>query len=163
MISYPDYFTHVFNRMIFTDGHTLIWSSKLIDPRRRLSNGTSERSDLVSITKTPDVLFQAHSAVLDMRFYTGKQFPNRYRNGAFAAFHGSWNKNNGTGYKIIFIPFNNSTNRPMGYYEDFVYGFLTDPSGPDTFGRPVGLLVLKDGSLLFTEDGNNRIYQVQYK
>jgi hypothetical protein len=50
----------------------------------------------------------------------------------------------------------------MGYYEDFVYGFLTNPSGPDTFGRPVGLLVLKDGSLLFTEDGNNRIYLVQY-
>ncbi|CAF1377693.1 unnamed protein product [Rotaria sordida] len=47
----------------------------------------------------------------------------------------------------------------MGYYEDFVYGFLTNPSGPDTFGRPVGLLVLKDGSLLFSEDGNNRLYQ----
>ncbi|CAF4819793.1 unnamed protein product, partial [Rotaria sp. Silwood1] len=47
----------------------------------------------------------------------------------------------------------------MGYYEDFVYGFLTNPSGPDAFGRPVGLLVLKDGSLLFSEDGNNRLYQ----
>jgi glucose/arabinose dehydrogenase len=158
----PDYFTRVKQKDFYGWPYSYM-SSKLTDPRRRLSNGTSERSDLVSLTKIPDVLFQAHSAVLDMRFYTGHQFPKRYRNGAFAAFHGSWNRNNGTGYKIVFIPFNSKTNRPMGYYEDFVAGFLTNPSGPDTFGRPVGLLVLKDGSLLFTEDGNNRIYQVQYK
>ena len=76
--------------------------------------------------------------------------------------HGSWNKNQGTGHNVVFIPFNKDTNRPMGYYEDFVNGFLTNPSGPHAFGRPVGLLVLKDGSLIFSEDGNNRIYQVQY-
>jgi len=137
-------------------------SPNLIDPRRRLENGTSERLDLVSMTKTPDVLFQAHSAVLDMLFYKGKQYSDRYRNGAFAAFHGSWNKNEGTGYKIVFIPFDKNTNRPMGYYEDFVYGFLTNASGLITFGRPVGLLELKDGSLLFSDDANHRIYQVQY-
>ncbi|CAF4799487.1 unnamed protein product, partial [Rotaria sp. Silwood2] len=68
----------------------------------------------------------------------------------------------GTGYKIIFIPFDSNTNRPMGYYEDFVYGFLTNPSGPDTFGRPVGILVLKDGSLLFSDDGNKRLYQIDF-
>jgi len=157
----PDYFTRIQQNDFYGWPYAYM-SSNLTDPRLCLPNGTSERPDLVSITLTPDVLFQAHSAVLDMRFYTGNQFPSQYRNGAFAAFHGSWNRNNGTGYKIIFIPFDNSTNRPMGYYEDFVYGFLTNPSGPDTFGRPVGLLVLKDGSLLFTEDGNNRIYQVQY-
>ncbi|CAF0777196.1 unnamed protein product [Adineta steineri] len=98
-----------------------------------------------------------------MQFYTGTQFPKRYKNGAFAAFHGSWNKNAGTGYKIVFIPFDSHTNRPIGYYEDFVTGFLTNPEGPDTFGTPVGLLVLKDGSLLFTDDGNGMIYQVQYE
>jgi glucose/arabinose dehydrogenase len=158
----PDYFTRVRQDEFYGWPYAYL-SSNLTDPRRLLSNGTSERPDLVSMTQTPDVLFQAHSAVLDMRFYTGTQFPERYRNGALAAFHGSWNKNLGTGYKIVFIPFNKDTNRPMGYYEDFVHGFLTDPSGPFTFGRPVGLLVLKDGSLLFTEDGNNQIYQVQYK
>jgi glucose/arabinose dehydrogenase len=157
----PDYFTRIQQNDFYGWPYAYL-SSNLTDPRRCLSNGTSERPDLVAITRTPDVLFQAHSAVLDMRFYTGNQFPNRYRNGAFAAFHGSWNRNNGTGYKIVFIPFDNNTNRPIGYYEDFVYGFLTNPSGPDTFGRPVGLLVLKDGSLLFSEDGNNRIYLVQY-
>ncbi|UJR26551.1 hypothetical protein I4U23_007874 [Adineta vaga] len=157
----PDFFTRVQENQFFGWPYAYL-SSTLIDPRRRFPNGTSERPDLVSKTQTPDVLFQAHSAVLDMLFYNGSQFPDRYRNGAFAALHGSWNKNEGTGYKIVFIPFNKDTNRPMGYYEDFVYGFLTEPSGPKTFGRPVGLLVLKDGSLLFSEDGNNRLYQVQY-
>jgi glucose/arabinose dehydrogenase len=157
----PDFFTRIQQNDFYGWPYAYM-SSNLTDPRRRLLNGQSERPDLVSVTKTPDVLFQAHSAVIDMRFYTGNQFPNRYRNGAFAAFHGSWNKNNGTGYKVVFIPFDNNTNRPLGYYEDFVYGFLTNPPGPDTFGRPAGLLVLKDGSLLFTDDGNNRIYQVQY-
>ncbi|CAF1358493.1 unnamed protein product [Adineta ricciae] len=158
----PDYFTRVQPNDFYGWPFSYL-SPNRTDPRRRLTNGTSERPDLVALTKTPDVLFQAHSAVLDMRFYTGSQFPARYRNGAFAALHGSWNRNSGTGYKLVFIPFHNETHRPLGYYEDFVRGFLTNPSGPDTFGRPVGLLVLYDGSLLFTEDGNNRIYQVQYR
>ena len=157
----PDYFTRVQPNDFYGWPYAYM-SPNLTDPRRRLANGSSEQPDLAAATQTPDVLFQAHSAVLDMRFYTGAQFPSRYHKGAFAAFHGSWNRNSGTGYKIVFIPFDSSTNRPIGYYEDFIYGFLTNSSGPDTFGRPVGLLVLKDGSLIFTEDGNNRIYLVQY-
>ncbi|CAF3455379.1 unnamed protein product [Rotaria sp. Silwood1] len=146
----PDYFTCI-RQNDFYGWPFAYMSANLTDPRRRLNNGTSERSDLVAVTRTPDVLFQAHSAVLDMRFYSDNQFPSRYRNGAFAAFHGSWNRNNGTGYKIIFIPFNNNTNRPIGYYEDFVDGFLINPSGPETFGRPVGILVLKDVITMLSE------------
>ncbi|CAF4146675.1 unnamed protein product, partial [Rotaria sordida] len=157
----PDFFTRIQQDDFYGWPYSYM-SSDLTDPRRRLPNGSSERPDLVARTQTPDVLFQAHSAVLDMQFYTGKQFPDRYKNGAFVAMHGSWNRNIGTGYKLAFIPFDNNTNRPLGYYEDFVSGFLTNPSGPDTFGRPVGLLVLKDGSLLVSEDGNNRLYQIQY-
>jgi glucose/arabinose dehydrogenase len=157
----PDYFTRV-KQSDFYGWPFAYLSPNLIDPRRRLANDTSERPDLVAMTQTPDVLFQAHSSALDVRFYTGAQFPDRYRNGVFAAFHGSWNKNEATGHKIVFIPFSKDTNRPMGYYEDFVHGFLTNASLSTTFGRPVGLLVLKDGSLLFTDDANNRIYQVQY-
>lgn len=157
----PDFFSRIEQNDFFGWPYSYM-SPSLTDPRRCLSNGTSENPELVSRTKTPDVRFQAHSAVLDMRFYTGNQFPFQYKNGAFAAFHGSWNRNMGTGYKIVFIPFDRSTNQPKGYYEDFVYGFLTNPSGPDTFGRSVGLLVLKDGSLLFSDDGNNCLYQVQY-
>ncbi|CAF1195181.1 unnamed protein product [Didymodactylos carnosus] len=156
----PDYFTRIQQGDFFGWPYAYL-SPNNIDPRRNYSNGTSENATLVSQTKIPDVLFQAHSAVLDMKFYTESKFPQHYLNGAFAAFHGSWNKNLGTGYSIVFIPFG-SDNRPVGYYENFVYGFLTNPSGPDTFGRPVGLLIMKDGSLLFSEDGHNRIYQVQY-
>ena len=134
----------------------------MTDPNRRLPNGTSERPDLVARTKTPDVLFQAHFAPLNIQFYTGEQFPARYRNGAFVASHGAQARAVTMGYSIVFIPFDSVTKRPLGYYEDFVTGFLTDPLVPRTFGRPTGLLVLKDGSLIFSEDGNGRIYQVQY-
>jgi glucose/arabinose dehydrogenase len=75
---------------------------------------------------------------------------------------GSWNRNQGTGYKVVFVPFN-ASGRPQGYYEDFLTGFLINPSGPTTWGRPVGLLVLPDGSLLLTEEANNRIYRIQYR
>ncbi|CAF0873198.1 unnamed protein product [Adineta steineri] len=157
----PDFFTRIRQDEFYGWPYAYM-SPSLIDPKHTLPNGSSVQPDLVARTRTPDVLIQAHSAVLDMLFYTGNQFPSSYKNGAFAAFHGSWNREVGTGYKIVFIPFN-SDNRPMGHYEDFVDGFLTNPRGPDTFATPVGLLVLKDGSLIFTEDGNNRIYQVQYQ
>ncbi|CAF0985629.1 unnamed protein product [Rotaria sordida] len=142
----PDYFTHIQQNDFYGWPYAYM-SSNLTDPRRCFSNGTSERPDLVSITKTPDVLFQAHSTPLDTRFYTDNQFPSRYRNGAFVTFHGSLSRSSGVGFDIVFIPFDNITNRPLGYYEKFVYGFLTNPEGPDTFGRPVGLLVLNDATM----------------
>lgn len=132
-----------------------------LDPRR-MNNSQSERPELADRTLTPDVLFQAHSAALGLQFYDGNTFPEAYRNGAFVAFRGSWNRDRGTGYKIVFVPFD-ASGRPQGYYEDFLTGFLIDPSGPTTWGRPVGVLVLPDGSLLFTEEANNRIYRIQYQ
>ncbi len=128
-----------------------------LDPRH-VQNGRSERPDLAARTATPDVLFQAHSAALGLQFYTGDAFPARYRGGAFVAMRGSWNRSQGTGYKVVFVPFEGG--RPVGHYEDFLTGFLLDPSVPRTFGRPVGLLVLPDGSLLVTEEINGRIYRV---
>jgi glucose/arabinose dehydrogenase len=130
-----------------------------LDPRRTV-NGISERPDLAASTRTPDVLFQAHSAPLGLQFYDGQTFPQPYRNGAFVAFRGSWNRNQGTGYKIVFAPFG-ADGRPVGSYQDFLTGFLTNPAGPTTWGRPVSLQTLSDGSLLFTEESNNRIYRIQ--
>jgi len=156
----PDYFTRIQQGDFFGWPYAYL-SSKNLDPRR-MRDGKSERPDLVAKTKSPDVLFQAHSAALGLQFYDGKTFPEKYQNGAFVAFRGSWNRNTGTGYKIVFIPFNKE-GRPLGFYEDFLTGFLVDPQGPKTWGRPVGLLVLPDGSLLFTEEGNNRIYRVQFQ
>jgi glucose/arabinose dehydrogenase len=106
-------------------------------------------------------LFQAHSAALGVQFYDQEQFPDKYRNGAFVAFRGSWNRDRGTGYKIVFVPFGEN-NQPLGYYEDFLTGFLVDPDLPSTWARPVGLLVMPDGSLLLAEDGNSRIYRISY-
>lgn len=156
----PDFFTRI------RDGEFFGWpfaylSSTLIDPRYQYENGSSQKPELVNATITPDVLFQAHSAALDMKFYQGNQFPVRYQNGAFAALHGSWNRANATGHKIVFIPFGDDK-RPKGYYENFVDGFLTDPTRSLTFGRPTGILFRPDGSMLFTEDANNRLYLVQY-
>lgn len=155
----PDYFTRIRQGEFYGWPYAYL-SPQNLDPRRT-TNGKSENPALVAQTRTPDVLFQAHSAALGVKFYTGKSFPAKYRHGAFVAFRGSWNRDRGTGYKIAFVPFG-SDNRPVGYYEEFLTGFLTDPSVPSTWGRPVGLLVMPDGSLLFTDEANNRIYRVQY-
>ncbi len=156
----PDYFTRIQQGQFFGWPYSYLAPNRL-DPRQTI-DGQSKRPDLVAQTKTPDVLFQAHSAALGLQFYDGQTFPQRFRNGAFVAMRGSWNRNEGTGYKVVFVPFN-ANGRPKGYYEDFLTGFLLDPSGPTTWGRPVGLLVLPDGSLLVTEEANNRIYRIQYR
>ncbi len=156
----PDYFTRIQQGQFFGWPYSYLTPNRL-DPRQTI-DGQSKRPDLVAQTKTPDVLFQAHSAALGLQFYDGQTFPQRFRNGAFVAMRGSWNRNEGTGYKVVFVPFN-ANGRPKGYYEDFLTGFLIDPSGPTTWGRPVGLLVLPDGSLLVTEEANNRIYRIQYR
>lgn len=156
----PDYLTRIQQGEFYGWPYAYLTPNN-IDPRQT-ENGKSKRPDLVAKTKTPDVLFQAHSAALGVQFYDGKTFPEKYRNGAFVAFRGSWNRDRPTGYKIVFVEFN-SNGRPQGYYEDFLTGFLLNPSVPTTWGRPVGLLVLPDGSLLLTEEGNNRIYRIQYR
>ena len=155
----PDYFTQVKPGGFYGWPYAYL-SPDLLDPRRR-EGKRSERPDLAAQTITPDVLFQAHSAALGMQFYDQQQFPEKYHNGAFVAFRGSWNRDRGTGYKIVFVPFGKD-HQPLGYYEDFLTGFLVNPDGPDTFARPVGLLILPDGSLLLAEDGHGRIYRIAY-
>ncbi len=126
------------------------------DPRRQ-----GERPDLVKKTITPNVLIQAHSAILGMVFYEGRMFPNEYRGDAFVALHGSWNRSQRTGYKIIRIRFKNG--KPIGGYDDFLTGWMFGPERREVWGRPVGLLVLQDGSMLITDDGANKIWRVTYK
>jgi glucose/arabinose dehydrogenase len=117
--------------------------------------------DLVKRALVPDVLTPAHSAALGITFYTGTQFPQRYRNGGFVALHGSWNRSVASGYKVVFFPMNNGRPGPL---EDFLTGFLTnDGSGGEQierWGRPVGVTVARDGSLLVSDDGGNRIWKV---
>ncbi|MFB6276907.1 MAG: sorbosone dehydrogenase family protein [Halothece sp.] len=155
----PDYFTRL-QKGEFYGWPYAYFKPNLLDPRHS-NNGQSKKPELAAKTQSPDVLFASHSAALGLAFYTGNTFPETYQNGAFVAFRGSWNRDRGTGYKLVFVPFNEE-NRPQGYYQDFLTGFLTEPSIPRTWGRPVGLLVLPDGSLLFSEEANNRIYRIQY-
>jgi glucose/arabinose dehydrogenase len=155
----PDYLTSVVDGAFYGWPYAYL-SPKNLDPRR-VVEGRSENPELVARTKTPEVLFQAHSAALGLAFARGEMFPKRYRDGAFVAMRGSWNRERGTGYKIAFVPFEDG--QPLGYYEDFVRGFLMDPTGPKTWGRPVGALALADGSLLFTEEANGWIYRVSYR
>jgi glucose/arabinose dehydrogenase len=125
------------------------------DPRHKGKH--AELADKVII---PDVLVQAHSATLNLCFYTGDQFPAEYQGDIFAALHGSWNRTKRTGYKIVRVPLDHSTGKALGEYHDFVTGFVT-PDGK-VWGRPVGVIVAKDGSLLFSEDGNGSIWRVSY-
>lgn len=126
------------------------------DPRRK-----GERPDLVAKSIVPDVLIQAHSAVLGLVFYEGSMFPPEYRGDAFVALHGSWNRGQRTGYKIVHVPFRDG--RPLGGYNDFVSGWMLAPERKEVWGRPVGLLVLGDGSLLISDDGGSRIWRVTYR
>jgi glucose/arabinose dehydrogenase len=109
-------------------------------------------------TEPPVLLAQAHEAPIGMAFYTGASFPARYLNGAFVAFHGSWNRKPATGYRVGFVSFEDGQPKAI---EDFVDGFLIQ-DGTATFGRPAGIAVAPDGAVLFTDDTNGIVYRVQY-
>ena len=126
------------------------------DPRRK-----GERPDLVAKAIVPDVLLQSHSAPLGLAFYTGTQFPVEYRGDAFLALHGSWNRKQRTGYKVVRIPIRDG--KPIGAYEDFIVGWSPADDRPDVWGRPVAILPLSDGSLLVTDDAHNVIWRVTYR
>jgi glucose/arabinose dehydrogenase len=117
------------------------------DPRHR-----GKRPDLKDHVTLPDVYIQAHSAPLQIAFYNGDQFPADYKGDAFVTLHGSWNRGQRTGYKVIRLLFDDA-GKPTGEYEDFMTGFVV--SDQQVWGRPVGVTVTKDGSLFVTEDGRS--------
>jgi glucose/arabinose dehydrogenase len=150
----PDYISRVQPGGFY--GWPWFYMGKHQDPRHK-----GKHPELADKVLTPDVLVQSHSASLNLVFYDGQQFPEEYRGDIFAAFHGSWNKKRRTGYKIVRVALDKSTGKARGDYEDFVTGFVT-PEG-NVWGRPVGVTVAKDGSLLFSEDGNKTIWRVSYE
>jgi glucose/arabinose dehydrogenase len=94
-----------------------------------------------------------------MAFNPGGQFPPDWKGDAFVALHGSWNRALRTGYKIVRLPFKDG--KPTGAYQDFDVGFVVD--NQDVWSRPVDVGFGKDGSLLFSDDGNGIVYRVVYK
>ena len=149
----PDYITHVQEGGFY--GWPWWYMGGNQDPRLK-----GKHPELKSKVITPDVLIQAHSASLEPTFYTGKQFPAQFSGDIFAAEHGSWNRAPRAGYEVIRIPLHQS-GHASGEYQDFLTGFVL-PNG-DAWGRPVGVTVAPDGSLLVTDDGSNSIWRVSYR
>ena len=149
----PDYITGVKRGGFY--GWPFSYFGQHVDPR---IEATDQQPDLVKKAIVPDVALGSHTASLGLLFYTGKQFPSKYRHGAFIAQHGSWNRSVLAGYKVIFIPFENE--KPAGKEEDFLTGFIIEPEGKKVHGRPVGLAVLPDGSMLVTDDTSDMIWKV---
>jgi glucose/arabinose dehydrogenase len=117
--------------------------------------------DKVNATITPDLLFEAHSSLLDLVFYQGDQFPAAYKGGLFVALKGSWNRSVPTGYKIVWVPFKDG--RPEGYYENFAVGFwASGEQRAEVWGRPAALAVAKDGALLVADDTGGTIWRIAY-
>jgi glucose/arabinose dehydrogenase len=148
----PDYITHIEERGFY--GWPWYYLGAHQDPRHK-----GKHPELKGKAIVPDVLVQSHSASLCITFYTGKQFPEEYRNDAFAAEHGSWNRARRTGYKVIRVPMKDGN--ATGEYEDFLVGFVT-PQG-NVWGRVVGVAVAKDGALLASDDGSGTIWRVAYQ
>lgn len=149
----PDFVTPVANGGFY--GWPWYYIGKFEDPRQ-----AGERPDLAPYVLTPDVLIQAHSSPLGITFYDGTQFPEKYRNNAFVTLRGSWNRAERTGYKVVRIV-TDSRGRPDGWYEDFLTGFVAN--NEEVWGRPVGIAVARDGSLLVSEDGNGTIWRISYQ
>ena len=148
----PDYITHV------QEGGFYGWPWWYIgghqDPRHK-----GKHPELKDKAIVPDVLLQPHNASLEMTFYEGQQFPAEYKGDIFAAEHGSWNKSVRVGYEVIRVPLHQQADAG-GEYEDFLTGFVL-PDG-NAWGRPVGVTVAQDGSLLVSDDGSNSIWRVSY-
>ncbi len=148
----PDYITHV------QEGGFYGWPYFYIggNPEPRLKGAHPELKSKVIV---PDVLIQAHNASLQLGFYEGKTFPAEYQGDIFSSQHGSWNRDPRVGYEVIRIPLH-QTGHATGEYEDFLTGFVL-PNG-QVWGRPVGITVMADGSLLVSDDGSNSVWRVSY-
>ena len=145
----PDYFTSVREGGFY--GWPYSYFGQNVEPRRK-----GEHPELIAKALVPDVPLGAHVAALGLAFYDKTAFPARYRGGAFIGEHGSWNRAQFSGYKVVFVPF--AGGRP-GKPEDFLTGFLAGDAA-HAYGRPVGVATLPDGSLLVADDAADRLWRV---
>jgi len=147
----PDYLTSVRDGAFY--GWPFSYFGQNEDPRKK-----GQRPDLVAKAIKPDYALGSHVAPLGLTFYNAKSFPEHYHGGAFIGMHGSWNRSNLVGYKVAFVPFENG--RPNGSIEDFLTGFIVNQKSREVYGRPVGVAVWTDGSLLVADDAAGKIWRV---
>lgn len=150
----PDYFTSIKQGGFY--GWPFAYFGPNEDPRNK-----GKRPDLVKKAIVPDVSLGAHTAVIDWKFYTGNHFPAKYNGGAFLALHGSWNRSQRVGQSVVFIPFKGG--KPAGPPEEILTGWMLGPDKREVWGRPTGIMIMKDGSLLVSDDGGNKIWRISYK
>ena len=144
----PDYMTSV-KRGAFYGWPYSYWGQN-VDERVR-----PQRPDLVKAAIKPDYALSSHVAPLGLAFYTGSSFPAQFKGGAFIGEHGSWNRPERNGYKVVFVRFENG--KPVGQPMDFVTDFL---KGDGARGRPVGVAVDKSGALIVADDVGNTVWRV---
>lgn len=149
----PDYITSVKEGGFY--GWPYSYYGQYEDPRIK---DADKKPELVKTAIVPDVALGSHTAALGLVFYNGNNFPAAYRGGAFVAEHGSWNRANFSGYKLVFVPFKNG--KPSGDPQDFLTGFIANENESEVYGRPVGIAVLDDGSMLVADDGGNAIWRI---
>jgi len=147
----PDYFTSVKQGGFY--GWPYTYFGQNIDPSMK-----GEKTAMVKNCIVPDVKLGNHTATLGLAFYTANSFPEKYHGGVFLTQHGSWNRSVLNGYKVIFIPFSNG--KPSGESEDFLTGYIVNLKNREVHGRPVGIVVTPDGSLLIADDVTNTIWRV---
>lgn len=148
----PDYVTRVQPGAFY--GWPWYYIGAHPDPRH-----SGKHPDLAGEVALPDVLIQPHSAPLSLTIYPADGAWADYRGDIFVALHGSWNRSAKAGYKVVRVLLRNGV--PTGEYEDFATGFGL---GRDTvWGRPVGVTVAQDGSLLVSEDGNGTVWRIAHK
>jgi glucose/arabinose dehydrogenase len=145
----PDYMTSVKDGGFY--GWPYSWYGQHVDVRV-----TPQRPDLVAKALVPDYALGAHTASLGLAFNTGELFPATMKGGAFIGQHGSWNRKPRSGYKVIFVPFENG--KPSGKPQDVLTGFLADNG--DAQGRPVGVTFDRKGALLVADDVGNVVWRV---
>ena len=148
----PDYVTSVKEGGWY--GWPYSYYGDIKDPRW----SSDPHNELVEKAIVPDVPVGPHTASLGLAFYTHTAFPEKYKNGAFVGQHGSWNRANFSGYKVVFIPFDADGNPQKP--EDFLTGFIADDDASQVYGRPVGVATLPDGSLLVNDDDGNVIWRI---
>ncbi|MGJ8593666.1 MAG: PQQ-dependent sugar dehydrogenase [Aquaticitalea sp.] len=148
----PDYVTNVKKGGFY--GWPYSYFGQIEDPRLK-----GKAPELVQKAIIPDVSVGPHTASLGFTFYDATEFPERFKNGAFVGQHGSWNRAVLSGYKVMFIPFENGKPQQP---EDFLTGFIADEDSSEVFGRPVAVTVTPQGDLLVNDDSGNTLWKVSY-
>lgn len=138
-------------------GWPYIYGAGKYNPSDR-PEGDTTYSQYSKLTTFPSLTYQAHAAPMQMVFYTGTKFPAEYKNDAFIAMRGSWNRSIPSGYKIVRLHFEDG--KPVRF-DDFLTGFLIN-NNKAHFGRLVGVAVHPDGSLLVSDDTNGVIYRISH-